>query len=168
MRLKQTFKVAPKGTLQGSIRVPGDKSISHRSIIMGAIAEGTTHIEGFLEGEDSLATLKAFRAMGVEISDPQNGSLHIQGVGMHGLRAPAQPLDMGNSGTAMRLLCGLLAAQKFPSILVGDESLSSRPMKRVTDPLRSMGTQIELNDGGLAPIRITPSELRAINYDMPV
>ncbi len=168
MSHKQTFQVAPMGVLHGSIRVPGDKSISHRSIIMGAIAEGTTHIEGFLEGEDSLATLKAFRAMGVEISEPHNGSLSIQGVGMHGLQAPSQALDMGNSGTAMRLLCGLLAAQKFPSVLVGDESLSSRPMKRVTDPLRSMGAKIELEDGGVAPIRIRPSELTAINYEMPV
>lgn len=168
MSLKQIFQVAPSSVLQGSIRVPGDKSISHRSIIMGAIAEGTTHIDGFLEGEDSLATLKAFRAMGVEISEPHNGSLNIQGVGLHGLRAPAQPLDMGNSGTAMRLLCGLLAAQNFPSVLVGDQSLSSRPMKRVTDPLRSMGANIELKDGGTAPIRISPSQLAAINYDMPV
>lgn len=168
MSLKQTFHVAPKGTLQGSIRVPGDKSISHRSIIMGAIAEGTSHIEGFLEGEDSLATLKAFRAMGVEISDPQNGSLSIQGVGMHGLQEPAQPLDMGNSGTATRLLCGLLAAQKFSSVLVGDESLSTRPMKRITEPLRSMGAKIELAEGGVAPIRISPAQLTAINYDMPV
>jgi len=168
MSLKQTFQVAPKGTLQGNIRVPGDKSISHRSIIMGAIAEGTTHIEGFLEGEDSFATLKAFRAMGVKITEPHNGSLSIQGVGMSGLQEPTQPLDMGNSGTAMRLLCGLLAAQKFSCVLVGDESLSSRPMKRVSEPLRTMGAKIELEDGGMAPIRISPSQLTAINYDMPV
>ncbi len=168
MSLKQTYQVSPKGTLQGSIRVPGDKSISHRSIIMGSIAEGLTHIEGFLEGEDSLATLKAFRAMGVEITDPHNGSLNIRGVGMHGLREPEEPLDMGNSGTAMRLLCGLLAAQKFSSILVGDESLSTRPMKRVTNPLISMGANIELEEGGVAPIRIAPAQLSPINYDMPV
>jgi 3-phosphoshikimate 1-carboxyvinyltransferase len=168
MSLKQTYQVSPKGILQGSIRVPGDKSISHRSIIMGSIAEGLTHIEGFLEGEDSLATLKAFRAMGVEITDPHNGSLNIRGVGMHGLREPEEPLDMGNSGTAMRLLCGLLAAQNFSSILVGDESLSTRPMKRVTDPLISMGANIELEKGGVAPIRIAPAQLSPINYDMPV
>lgn len=168
MSLKKIFQVAPSRVLQGSIRVPGDKSISHRSIIMGAIAEGTTHIDGFLEGEDSLATLEAFRKMGVEISEPVNGSLNIQGVGLYGLQAPVQPLDMGNSGTAMRLLCGLLAAQNFPSVLVGDESLSSRPMRRVTDPLRLMGAKIELEDGGTAPIRISPSKLTAINYDMPV
>jgi len=168
MSLKQTFKVQPKGALQGSIRVPGDKSISHRAIIMGAIAEGTTQIKGFLEGEDSLATLEAFRAMGVTISEPNNGSLRIQGVGLHGLQAPQQPLDMGNSGTAMRLLCGLLAAQKFSSVLVGDESLSTRPMQRITDPLKTMGAQIELEEGGLAPIKISPARLKAISYDMPV
>lgn len=167
MNPKQTFKVQPKGVLQGSIRVPGDKSISHRSIIMGAIAEGETQIKGFLEGEDSLATLEAFRAMGVSISEPMNGSLSIKGVGLHGLQEPQKPLDMGNSGTAMRLLCGLLAAQNFSSTLVGDESLSTRPMRRVTDPLESMGAKLEL-EGGVAPIKISPSQLTAINYEMPV
>jgi len=168
MSLKQTFKVEPKGALQGSIRVPGDKSISHRTIIMGAIAEGTTHVKGFLEGEDSLATLEAFRAMGVVISEPNNGSLNIQGVGLHGLQAPQHDLDMGNSGTAMRLLTGLLAAQSFSSVLVGDESLSTRPMNRVTDPLITMGAHIDLEEGRLAPIRISPAQLEAINYEMPV
>jgi 3-phosphoshikimate 1-carboxyvinyltransferase len=168
MNLKQTFKVQPQGSLQGSIRVPGDKSISHRAIMMGAIAEGTTQVKGFLEGEDSLATLKAFRAMGVTISEPLNGSLRIEGAGLRGLQAPQQPLDMGNSGTAMRLLCGLLAAQNFSSTLVGDESLSTRPMKRVTEPLKAMGAQLELEEGGVAPIKISPAQLTAINYSMPV
>lgn len=168
MSIKHTFRVQPKGVLQGSIRVPGDKSISHRSIIMGAIAEGKTQIKGFLEGEDSLATLKAFRAMGVSISDPINGSLSIEGVGLHGLQEPKMPLDMGNSGTAMRLLCGLLAAQNFSSTLVGDESLSTRPMKRVTDPLETMGAKLELEEGGVAPIKISPAQIEAINYEMPV
>ena len=130
MSMKQIFSVAPGGTLQGSIRVPGDKSISHRAIMLGALAEGRTHIQGFLEGEDSLATLKAFRAMGLTISDPKGGELEIQGAGLHGLKAPQQDLDMGNSGTAMRLMTGLLAAQNFSSVLVGDESLSRRPMLR--------------------------------------
>jgi 3-phosphoshikimate 1-carboxyvinyltransferase len=168
MSSQQIFKVQPKGALQGRIRVPGDKSISHRAIMMGAIAEGTTSIKGFLEGEDSLATLRAFRAMGVNITEPDNGSLSIQGVGLHGLQKPQQALDMGNSGTAMRLLCGLLAAQNFPSVLTGDESLSTRPMRRVTDPLQTMGAQIELESGGTAPIRISPAQLQAIDYDMPV
>ncbi len=168
MSFKQIFKVLPKGPLQGNIRIPGDKSISHRAIIMGAIAEGTTQVKGFLEGEDCLATVEAFRAMGVTISEPNNGSLSIQGVGLHGLQAPQQPLQMGNSGTSMRLLCGLLAAQNFSSVLVGDESLSTRPMKRVTDPLILMGAKITLEEGGLAPIKISPAQLKAINYDMPV
>lgn len=168
MSFKQTFTVQPQGSLQGNIRVPGDKSISHRAIIMGAIAEGTTQIKGFLEGEDSLATLKAFRAMGVTISDPINGRLSIEGVGLHGLKAPQQALDMGNSGTAMRLLCGLLAAQNFSSMLVGDESLSTRPMRRVTEPLKTMGAELALEEGGVAPIKISPAKLSAINYSMPV
>lgn len=168
MTSRQIFKVQPKGTLQGKIRVPGDKSISHRAIIMGAIAEGTSSIKGFLEGEDSLATLRAFRAMGVTISEPNNGNLMIQGVGLHGLQAPRHSLDMGNSGTAMRLLCGLLAAQNFSSVLTGDESLSTRPMRRVTDPLKAMGAKIELEAAGTAPIRISPAHLEPINYVMPV
>ena len=168
MNLKQTFKVQPQGSLQGSIRVPGDKSISHRAIMMGAIAEGTTQVKGFLEGEDSLATLNAFRAMGVTFSEPLNGSLSIEGAGLRGLQAPQQPLNMGNSGTAMRLLCGLLAGQNFSSTLVGDESLSTRPMKRVTEPLKTMGAQLELEEGGVAPIKISPAKLTAINYSMPV
>ena len=168
MSMKQIFSVAPGGTLQGSIRVPGDKSISHRAIMLGALAEGRTHIQGFLEGEDSLATLKAFRAMGLTISDPKGGELEIQGAGLHGLKAPQQDLDMGNSGTAMRLMTGLLAAQNFSSVLVGDESLSRRPMLRITEPLTRMGAQIQLQTGGFAPIRISPSKLRAMDYIMPV
>ena len=124
-----------KSGLQGTIRVPGDKSISHRSIMFGSLAEGTSHISGFLEGEDSLNTLRAFQAMGVNIEGPVDGKVTIEGVGMHGLTAPAQPLYVGNSGTSMRLLAGLLAGQKFDVELSGDVSLSKRPMKRVTDPL---------------------------------
>ena len=162
------FTVQPGGRLSGDFRVPGDKSISHRSIILGSIAEGDTTVEGFLEGEDSLATLKAFRAMGVEINDVVGGRTHIRGLGLHGLREAASPLDLGNSGTAMRLMCGLLAGQSFPSTLVGDKSLSSRPMGRVANPLRDMGAQISLREGGLAPINIQPGKLHPIIYDMPV
>ncbi len=166
--MKHNFIAEPGGHLSGSIRVPGDKSISHRAIIMGAIAEGITNVQGFLEGEDSLATLKAFRAMGVSITDPQEGNLRIEGVGMNGLKAPLEALNMGNSGTAMRLMTGLLAAQSFSSVLIGDESLSKRPMKRVTEPLKLMGADIVLEEGGFAPIKISPAKLQPIAYEMPV
>ena len=125
--------------LKGAIRVPSDKSISHRSVIFSAIANGTSHVKGLLEGEDVLATIAAFRAMGVAIEGPEEGELTVHGVGKQGLKAPKKALDMGNSGTAMRLLTGLLAAQSFESILIGDTSLSKRPMRRVTDPLALMG-----------------------------
>ena len=128
-----------KTGLQGSIRVPGDKSISHRSIMFASLAEGISHISGFLEGEDSLNTLRAFQAMGVTIDGPNDGKVTIQGVGMNGLTPPAQPLDLGNAGTSMRLLAGLLAGQQFDVELSGDVSLSKRPMKRVTEPLSEMG-----------------------------
>lgn len=162
------FKVTPGGQLSGDIRVPGDKSISHRSIILGSIAEGLTSVEGFLEGEDSLATLKAFRAMGVEIDDVVAGKTTIHGVGLHGLQQPCEALYLGNSGTSMRLLCGLLAAQPFSTTLTGDESLSSRPMRRVTDPLTEMGANIVLQEGGVAPIEISAGKLHPIIYDLPV
>jgi 3-phosphoshikimate 1-carboxyvinyltransferase len=162
------FTVQPGGRLSGDFRVPGDKSISHRSIILGSIAEGDTTVEGFLEGEDSLATLKAFRAMGVDIDDVSDGKTHIRGVGLHGLREAPGPIDLGNSGTAMRLMCGLLAGQAFPSTLIGDKSLSSRPMARVANPLKVMGAQISLRKGGLAPIHIQPDKLHPIVYNMPV
>ena len=168
MSMKQTFTVEPGGALRGTIRVPGDKSISHRAIMLGALAEGKTRIKGFLEGEDSLATLKAFRMMGLNISDPDSGLVEIEGVGLHGLKAPQQELDMGNSGTAMRLMTGLLAAQNFTSVLTGDESLSRRPMLRVTEPLARMGAHIQLQAGGLAPIRISPARLKALEYTLPV
>ncbi len=163
-----TYTLQPGGSISGRIRVPGDKSVSHRAIMLGALAEGSTEISGFLEGEDSLATLQAFRAMGVKISGPEQGRLSIQGVGMHGLQAADHALDMGNSGTAMRLMTGLLAAQSFSSVLSGDASLSKRPMKRITEPLRTMGAAIELEQGEFAPIRISPAQLRAIDYQMPV
>ena len=158
-----------KSGLQGSIRVPGDKSISHRSIMFGSLAEGTSHISGFLEGEDSLNTLRAFQAMGVNIEDPVDGKVTIEGVGMHGLAAPAQPLYVGNSGTSMRLLAGLLAGQKFDVELSGDVSLSKRPMKRVTDPLAEMGAKVETAEGGKPPLKITGKQsLNSIDYQMPM
>ena len=157
------------GGLRASLRVPGDKSISHRAIMLAALAEGKSVISGFLEGEDCLATLQAFRGMGVEISDPAEGRVVVQGVGVQGLRAPASILDMGNSGTAMRLLCGLLAAQNFDSVLSGDASLNRRPMQRITDPLAQMGARIETTPAGTAPLHIYGDRvLNGIDYTMPV
>ena len=166
---KCVFKVEPGGKLTGTIRVPGDKSISHRSIMLGALAEGTTEVSGFLEGEDNLATLNAFRDMGVEIQGPENGQVTIKGVGLHGLKKPAKALYLGNSGTSMRLLTGLLAAQAFDCELSGDSSLSTRPMRRVTDPLATMGAKTETTDNGTPPIKITGGQpLKGIDYEMPV
>jgi 3-phosphoshikimate 1-carboxyvinyltransferase len=163
------FKIAPGGSLRGRLRVPGDKSISHRAIMLGAIADGETEVSGFLEGADSLATLAAFRAMGVVIDGPDQGCVRIAGVGLRGLREPPGPLDMGNSGTSMRLLCGLLSGQRFPCTLIGDVSLSGRPMRRVTTPLGSMGARIRTSEQGTAPLHIAPAEqLAGIDYPMPV
>lgn len=163
------FHVTPGGALRGRVRVPGDKSISHRAIILGAIADGVTEISGFLEGEDSLATLSAFRRMGAAIEGPRAGAVGIEGVGVDGLRAPRSDLSLGNSGTSMRLLSGLLAGQRFATTLVGDSSLSKRPMRRITTPLRKMGARILTTDEGTAPLRIDPAKsLRPISYEMPV
>lgn len=158
------------GHVKGDIQVPGDKSISHRAIMLGALAEGVTDISGFLEGEDSLATLQAFRDMGVKIEGPDNGRVKVTGVGLNGLKAPDKPLYLGNSGTAMRLLAGLLSGQTFSSELMGDASLSSRPMKRVTVPLQSMGGQLKTESDGTPPIRITPSVngLKGVQYELPM
>jgi 3-phosphoshikimate 1-carboxyvinyltransferase len=162
------FNVSPGGVLQGDIRVPGDKSISHRSIMLGSLADGLTTVEGFLEGEDALATLQAFRDMGVDIQRPAPGKVVIQGVGVNGLKAAPGPLYLGNSGTSMRLLAGLLAGQSFTSVLTGDSSLSRRPMRRVTEPLKTMGADVTLREGGFAPIEIRPAKLNPIDYVMPV
>ncbi|OUD12191.1 3-phosphoshikimate 1-carboxyvinyltransferase [Thioflexithrix psekupsensis] len=163
------FNVQPGGRLQGTARVPGDKSISHRSIMLGALAEGTTHVTGFLEGEDTLATLAAFQAMGVNITRPSAQTVIIQGVGLHGLHAPQGVLDLGNSGTSMRLLSGLLAGQGFTATLTGDKSLSRRPMRRVTDPLSQMGAVIASTETGTPPLVITgQNTLRGIHYTMPI
>lgn len=163
------FIVEPGGVLKGRIRVPGDKSISHRSIMLGSIAEGTTQVTGFLEGEDSLATLQAFQAMGVEIEGPKDGKVTIKGVGLRGLKAPTIPLNMGNSGTSMRLLAGILAGQNFSSELLGDASLNKRPMKRVIDPLTSMSANINSQNAGLPPLKIHGQfPLKAIDYTLPM
>ena len=165
----QTFVARPGGQLTGELRVPGDKSISHRSIMLGALAEGKTVVKGFLEGDDAMATLKAFKAMGVDIQWPANGEVTIQGVGMHGLKQPTEPLYLGNAGTAMRLMAGLMAAQSFDVTLTGDQSLSGRPMNRVVKPLAEMGAQIETAEGGRPPLTIRGGKpLKGIHYDMPV
>ena len=163
------FKAEPGGYLRGDIRVAGDKSISHRSIMLGALAEGVTQVSGFLEGEDCLATLGAFRAMGVRIDGPEQGRLTIHGVGLHGLRAPNTPLYLGNSGTSMRLLAGVMAGQAFDVVMTGDASLTRRPMKRVTLPLAEMGAHIESSSNGTPPLRLSGGHaLHGIDYVMPV
>ncbi|GIX21268.1 MAG: hypothetical protein KatS3mg121_0051 [Gammaproteobacteria bacterium] len=165
---EERYRVRPGGRLRGRVRVPGDKSISHRSIMLGALAEGCSRVHGFLEGEDSLNTLRAFRAMGVDIGDPRDGEVEIQGVGLRGLRAAPGPLDLGNSGTSMRLLAGLLAGQPFDSVLIGDASLSRRPMGRVIEPLTQMGARIDSEDGR-PPLRIHGGRrLHGINYRLPI
>ncbi|MEM7612414.1 MAG: 3-phosphoshikimate 1-carboxyvinyltransferase [Pseudomonadota bacterium] len=164
-----TLCSSPVGApLSGAVRLPGDKSVSHRSLMFGAIADGTTRIQGLLEGEDCLATRDAMHAMGVNIERHEAGAYSVHGVGMHGLNAPSSPIDLGNSGTAMRLLCGLLAAQPFPSALVGDASLSTRPMRRITEPLGLMGARVTTVDGH-APLSVSASEaLHGLHYDMPI
>ena len=162
------FVVEPCTGIAGRVRVPGDKSISHRALMLGAIATGTTQVEGFLEGEDCLATLRAVASLGVNVQRPGPGEVVIEGVGLRGLGLPRSVLDMGNAGTAMRLFMGLLSAQGFDSELVGDESLMRRPMERVAKPLRAMGAQIETRDGR-PPVRIRGgAALRGLRYEMPV
>ena len=163
------YSVSPGGSVSGTVRVPGDKSISHRSIMLGSLANGITEVNGFLEGEDSLATLQAFRDMGVVIEGPLDGRVVIHGVGLHGLKKPANALYLGNSGTSMRLLSGLMAGQTFDVDLTGDESLSSRPMERVAKPLRSMGAVIETREGGRPPMVIKGGRpLKGIDYVLPM
>jgi len=160
---------ATAGPLHGEVRVPGDKSISHRAVMLAALAEGTSRISGFLEGEDTRATARAFAQMGVRIEAPQPNERIVHGVGLRGLRAPTAPIDCGNAGTGMRLLAGLLAGQAFDSTLIGDESLSRRPMYRVTGPLEAMGVRIESASNGLPPLKIRGnSELRGIDYEPPI
>ena len=161
----QTRTVAPTNSLRGEIAVPGDKSISHRSIMLGSLAEGTTRVRGFLMGEDNLSTWKAFEAMGVAIRQTGPDALQIEGVGLDGLKEPGDVLDCGNSGTTMRLMSGLLAGQKFFSVLTGDKYLRRRPMKRVVTPLALMGARIWGRDGGeRAPLAIQGGSLQPITY----
>lgn len=165
----QHFQVAAASALHGVLRVPGDKSISHRSVMLSALADGQSTIQGFLPGEDNRNTLQAFKAMGVPVVEHSETVLTIDGVGRDGLQAPSAPLDMGNSGTAMRLLTGLLAAQAFNSTLIGDASLSKRPMRRVITPLQAMGARIEASAAGTAPLQIFGGQvLKAIDYAMPM
>ncbi|WP_024890599.1 3-phosphoshikimate 1-carboxyvinyltransferase [Luteimonas huabeiensis] len=145
---------SPGRALRGEVVVPGDKSVSHRAIMFASLADGVSRIDGFLEGEDARATEAIFRRLGARIETPAAGSRVVHGVGIDGLRAADGPLDCGNAGTAMRLLAGLLAGQSFDSILVGDASLSKRPMRRVTLPLSRMGARIDTGEGGLPPLRI--------------
>jgi 3-phosphoshikimate 1-carboxyvinyltransferase len=169
LQKKINYRIQPGGKLSGSLRVPGDKSISHRSIMLGSLADGVTRVTGFLEGEDSLATLNAFRQMGVTIEGPLQGRVTIQGVGMHGLQAPHDALYLGNSGTSMRLLTGLLAGQGLAVTLTGDSSLSSRPMRRVVDPLAKMGATIGSTETFTAPLQIHPQScLHGIDYPLPM
>ena len=164
---KQT--VVPAERLLGEIQVPGDKSISHRSIMIGSLAEGTTMVHGFLQGEDNYATLKAFRSMGVQIDELTDGRLQISGNGLHGLREPGDVIDCGNSGTTMRLLTGLLSGQSFFSVLTGDRYLRKRPMKRVVGPLSTMGARIWGRNGGeLAPLAIQGGGLNGVSFDSPI
>lgn len=164
-----TFLAAPGGRLAATLRVPGDKSISHRVAMLGSLADGVTRARGFLEGKDCLATLDAFRAMGVKIEGPSNGEVSIHGVGVDGLKRPASVLDMGNSGTSMRLLAGLLAGQSFDTTLTGDQSLMARPMRRIIEPLQKMQGSVAASDDGTAPLRVTGgADLRAIEYALPL
>ena len=162
-----TWLVAPSGPLRGEIEVPGDKSISHRAALLAALATGNSRIENYLEAEDTMATLAALGTLGVEWRRLGEGLFEVGGGGLKGLQAPAADLDCGNSGTAMRLLAGVLAAQPFASRLVGDASLSRRPMKRILEPLQAMGAKIEAT-AGCPPLSIGPAELKPINYKLPV
>jgi 3-phosphoshikimate 1-carboxyvinyltransferase len=166
--LPSRYRVPAGGTLHGELQVPGDKSISHRSLLFGGLAEGITEVSGFLESEDCLATLHALRALGVRIDQPGRQRVQVHGRGAQGLTAPAATLDMGNAGTAMRLFMGVLSAQPFDSQLIGDGSLMQRPMERVAAPLRQMGARIDTLNGR-PPVRIHGGALlHGIEYQAPV
>jgi len=165
---KARYVTGPGGKIEGELTVPGDKSISHRALMFGGIAEGDTEITGFLAGEDCLATLRVLQNLGVRIERPEAEHVFVHGVGPDGLRPSATALDMGNAGTAIRLFMGLLSPQRFDSTLIGDESLMRRPMERVAGPLRSMGASIQTHDGK-PPVEIHASTgMRAIDYALPV
>lgn len=163
-----SMTIQPAASVRGEITVPGDKSISHRSIMLGAIANGVTTVRGFLRGEDNLSTMHAFRAMGVDIDD-DGETIRITGRGLHGLKEPGDVLDCGNSGTTIRLITGLLSGQSFFSVVTGDQYLRKRPMKRVVEPLSLMGARISGRSGGtLAPLAINGGSLKGIDYRSPV
>jgi 3-phosphoshikimate 1-carboxyvinyltransferase len=160
-------RIEPVPALDGHVAVPGDKSISHRAVLIGAVCEGETIVTGFGRSGDTESTIAAVRALGVEVVDEDVDTLRIHGVGIHGLRAPHEPVDCGNAGTLMRLLAGVLAGQDGRVELTGDASLSSRPMERIAEPLRRMGASVETTDGH-APLIVDGSELRGIDYELPV
>ena len=156
------------GALKGEVQRPGDKSISHRAVMLGSIARGTTEISHFLSGADCLSTIHCFQKMGIEIEQSKDLVL-VHGRGLRGLKAPRGILDTGNSGTTTRLICGILSGQDFSSVLSGDDSLNSRPMKRIMDPLNQMGARItSIQDNNCAPLRIEPGTLHGIRYVSPV
>jgi 3-phosphoshikimate 1-carboxyvinyltransferase len=166
--VKRRYRVLPSQGVRGELAVPGDKSISHRALMLGGIAEGITDVSGFLASEDCLATLAALEAMGVRIERPQATQLRVHGVGRNGLAASAMPLDLGNAGTAIRLLMGLLAGQRFDSTMIGDSSLMRRPMERVAKPLREMGALIDTTQG-TPPVKIHGgAPLKGLDYVMPM
>ena len=164
----ERYRLEPVTRVGGTIKVPGDKSISHRALMLGGISEGATQVAGFLESADCLATMAALRALGVRIEQPTPNAVTVIGGGAHGLRASPAPLDMGNAGTAMRLSMGLLCGQAFSSTLVGDASLMQRPMERVAKPLRLMGARIDTREGRPPVVLHGGAPLRGIDYALPV
>ncbi len=166
--VKQMYRASPVPNVGGTIRVPGDKSISHRALMLGGIATGETRVSGFLQSADCLATMAALRALGVHIVQPRGNEVIVRGAGDGGLQASATPLDMGNAGTAMRLSMGLLCGQRFSSTLVGDASLMQRPMERVAKPLRLMGARIDTQNGRPPVILHGGAKLRGIDYTLPM
>ena len=163
-----SLTITPRGPLRGTVRIPGDKSITHRALILSALAEGSSTIRGYCRGEDCLNTLRSLQALGIPMEIEHN-EIRVSGKGLWGLTEPLQPLDCGNSGTGLRLLAGVLAGQNFSSILTGDDSLRSRPMGRITKPLQLMGARIQGRKGGeLAPLFINGSPLKGIEYVSPI
>lgn len=162
------MKLTKSAGLRGELSIPGDKSISHRAVMFGSLAKGTTHISNFLSGADCLSTIDCFRKMGVLIE--QNGTnVTVHGNGLHGLKAPSETLDVGNSGTTTRLISGILAGQDFETVLSGDASLNKRPMGRIIKPLEKMGAKLtSVNGNGCAPLKIEGTKLNATHYDSPV
>ena len=169
MTVNKNWIVSRGNALQGDIEIPGDKSVSHRAVMFAALADGVSHIDGFLEGEDTRATAAMFAKMGVRIETPSASQRIVHGVGLHGLQAPGESLDCGNAGTGMRLIAGVLAGQAFDSTLIGDESLSKRPMRRIMDPLSKMGARIDAQPGGVPPLHIHGDQsLHGMDYTLEV